>query len=53
MSDTTRLAHNESGYVANVFADKENQMHKVCEHLDNVGFLPKELVKNEVAWFYK
>ncbi|KAI8882686.1 NAD-dependent glutamate dehydrogenase [Backusella circina FSU 941] len=52
MLNTTRLANNESGYAANVFADKENQMHKVCEHLENVGFLPKELVQNEVAWFY-
>jgi glutamate dehydrogenase len=52
MKDTTRLLNNESGYAANVFADKDNQMHQVCEHLEKLGFLPQELVKNEVGWFY-
>jgi len=44
--------NNESGYVANVFADKQDQMAKVSVYLTESGFLPKELVQNEVAWFY-
>ncbi|CEI97888.1 Putative Glutamate dehydrogenase [Rhizopus microsporus] len=52
MQDTLHLLNNESGYATNVFADKESQMVKVCEHLEQLGFLPKELVKNEVSWFY-
>lgn len=53
MTDTTRILNNESGYATNVFAEKEEQMVQVCENLENLGFLPKELVKNEVTWFYK
>ncbi|KAI8994634.1 Glutamate/Leucine/Phenylalanine/Valine dehydrogenase-domain-containing protein [Pilobolus umbonatus] len=49
---SNHLDKNESGYVTNVFADKQNQMLKVCKHLEESGFLPKELVKNEVTWFY-
>ncbi|KAG2237798.1 hypothetical protein INT48_002099 [Thamnidium elegans] len=52
MTDTTRILNNESGYATNVFAEKEEQMVQVCENLENLGFLPKELVKNEVTWFY-
>ncbi|KAI8646021.1 Glutamate/Leucine/Phenylalanine/Valine dehydrogenase-domain-containing protein [Parasitella parasitica] len=40
------------GYNANVFAGKEEQMVQVQEYLENSGFLPKELVKIEVSWFY-
>lgn len=53
MKDTTRILNNESGYAANVFADKEKQMIQVSDYLENTGFLPKELVKNEVQWFYR
>lgn len=53
MAESPRILNNESGYAANVFAEKEEQMVKVCENLENLGFLPKELVKNEVTWFYK
>lgn len=53
MLDTTRIVNNESGYAANVYEDKESQMLKVCENLEQIGFLPKELVKNEVSWFYR
>lgn len=53
MTDTTRILNNESGYATNVFAEKNEQMVQVCENLENLGFLPKELVKNEVTWFYK
>jgi glutamate dehydrogenase len=52
MKDNTRILNNESGYAANVFAEKESQMLKVCDNLEQLGFLPKELVKNEVQWFY-
>ncbi|GAA5803768.1 Glutamate/Leucine/Phenylalanine/Valine dehydrogenase-domain-containing protein [Helicostylum pulchrum] len=52
MTDTTRILNNESGYATNVFAEKNEQMVQVCENLENLGFLPKELVKNEVTWFY-
>lgn len=53
MVDNTRILTNESGYATNVFADKEKQMIQVCEYLEKVGFLPKELVRNEVQWFYR
>ncbi|KAI7864292.1 Glutamate/Leucine/Phenylalanine/Valine dehydrogenase-domain-containing protein [Spinellus fusiger] len=42
----------DCGYNANVFAGKKEQMVQVCEHLTETGFLPKELVENEVVWFY-
>jgi glutamate dehydrogenase len=53
MKDSIHLVNNESGYATNVFADKESQMVQVCDHLEKLGFLPKELVKNEVSWFYR
>ncbi|CAO3644322.1 unnamed protein product [Cunninghamella echinulata] len=40
------------GYVKNVYAEKNEQMIKVCTYLEQLGFLPKELVENEVQWFY-
>lgn len=42
----------DTGYNANVFPGKQEQMIQVVQHLENCGFLPKELVKNEVDWFY-
>jgi glutamate dehydrogenase len=42
----------DSGYNDNVFAGKNDQMVQVGEYLENSGFLPKELVQNEVSWFY-
>lgn len=53
MKDTTRILNNESGYAANVYDDKGKQMVQVCDYLEKVGFLPKDLVKNEVQWFYR
>jgi glutamate dehydrogenase len=54
MKDTTRILNTEeSGYAANVFAEKESQMLQVADNLEKLGFLPKELVKNEVEWFYR
>ncbi|KAI8053760.1 Glutamate/Leucine/Phenylalanine/Valine dehydrogenase-domain-containing protein [Syncephalis plumigaleata] len=41
-----------SGYTVNVFEGKQEQMLKVCEHIQETGFIPKELVQNEVTWFY-
>lgn len=40
------------GYNANVFPGKSEQMLQVCEYLEKSGFIPKELVQNEVTWFY-
>lgn len=42
----------DSGYNVNVFAGKNDQMVQVGEYLESSGFLPKELVQNEVSWFY-
>ncbi|CAO3586318.1 unnamed protein product [Absidia cylindrospora] len=42
----------EYGYKTNVYEEKNEQMLKVCAYLDQLGFLPTELVKNEVQWFY-
>jgi glutamate dehydrogenase len=52
MAAKPRTVDNVSGYNANVFAGKNEQMVQVCTHLESTGFVPKELVKNEVAWFY-
>jgi glutamate dehydrogenase len=43
----------EYGYKTNVYEEKNEQMLKVCAYLEQLGFLPKELVKNEVNWFYR
>jgi glutamate dehydrogenase len=52
MKDMERVLNNDSGYAANVFSGKEKQMAQVGDYLENLGFLPKDLVKNEVQWFY-
>ncbi|KAI8992513.1 Glutamate/Leucine/Phenylalanine/Valine dehydrogenase-domain-containing protein [Pilobolus umbonatus] len=49
MSHTT---DDVEGYNANVFAGKEEQKVQVGDFLEQSGFLPKELVANEVEWFY-
>ena len=41
-----------SGYVAQTFEGKEQQMNKVADEVDNKGFIPSEFVENEVKWFY-
>lgn len=53
MSDSAHIVTDESGYAANVFAEKEDQKAQVCANLEQLGFLPKELVQNEVEWFYR
>ncbi|KAJ3286072.1 NAD-dependent glutamate dehydrogenase [Borealophlyctis nickersoniae] len=40
------------GYANNVFAGKQEQLLKVCAYVEEKGFIPKELVFNEVSWFY-
>ena len=40
------------GYASNVFAEKQEQLQKVCAYVEEKGFIPKELVYNEVSWFY-
>ncbi|SAM06454.1 hypothetical protein [Absidia glauca] len=50
MEDNTITS--EYGYKTNVYEEKNEQMLKVCAYLEQLGFLPKELVKNEVQWFY-
>lgn len=41
------------GYSSNVFDGKPVQMNQVADFISSKGFLPKELIENEVAWFYK
>ncbi|KAI9281377.1 Glutamate/Leucine/Phenylalanine/Valine dehydrogenase-domain-containing protein [Umbelopsis sp. AD052] len=50
--EKTHTVKNVSGYNANEFPGKEEQMVSVCDFLSGVGFLPKDLVQNEVSWFY-
>ncbi|KAI8343348.1 Glutamate/Leucine/Phenylalanine/Valine dehydrogenase-domain-containing protein [Chlamydoabsidia padenii] len=50
MEDNTITS--EYGYKTNVYEEKNEQMVKVCDYLEQLGFLPEELVKNEVNWFY-
>lgn len=46
------ILRNEHGYADNRYDDKPEQMLKVCDYIENQGFIPKDLVRNEVAWFY-
>lgn len=47
-----KITGSESGYAVTVFEGKHDQMLKVCAHIEEKGFIPKELINNEVAWFY-
>ncbi|CAJ0760437.1 7880_t:CDS:2 [Entrophospora sp. SA101] len=49
---TNTIVKPSSGYNDNIFEGKEEQMLKVCEYLESKGFIPKDLVKHEVSWFY-
>ncbi|KAI9317222.1 Glutamate/Leucine/Phenylalanine/Valine dehydrogenase-domain-containing protein [Dichotomocladium elegans] len=55
-SPLARSTHNTGddgyGYSANVFPEKQEQMVKVFSLIEQTGFIPKELIQNEVAWFY-
>ncbi|KAJ3065047.1 NAD-dependent glutamate dehydrogenase [Podochytrium sp. JEL0797] len=33
-------------------SDKSEQMKQVCAFIEDKGFIPKELIGNEVSWFY-
>lgn len=44
---------NADGYSTNVFEGKAAQMAEVAGIIAQQGFLPAELIQNEVAWFYK
>lgn len=53
MKSTKSHTIGDLGYNTNVYAEKNDQMVKVGEYLDKTGFIPKELVQNEVSWFYR
>lgn len=46
------IQDNGSGYLASVFAGRENQMDKVMDILDAKGFIPLQLVERETNSFY-
>ncbi|KAI9338539.1 Glutamate/Leucine/Phenylalanine/Valine dehydrogenase-domain-containing protein [Obelidium mucronatum] len=41
-----------SDYSSNVFTGKQEQLKQVCSFIEEKGFIPKELVANEVQWFF-
>ncbi|KAI3634595.1 hypothetical protein MIR68_007506 [Amoeboaphelidium protococcarum] len=41
-----------TGYAETVYEGKNDQMLKVCKAIEDKGFIPRELVHNETAWFY-
>ncbi|KIP04238.1 hypothetical protein PHLGIDRAFT_76237 [Phlebiopsis gigantea 11061_1 CR5-6] len=43
---------NVPGYSTPVFKGKEEQRAKVQASIASTGFIPRELVANEVSWFY-
>ncbi|KAI9356984.1 Glutamate/Leucine/Phenylalanine/Valine dehydrogenase-domain-containing protein [Zopfochytrium polystomum] len=47
-----KVSRPADGYNDNVFAGKAEQQAKVCALIEEKGFIPKELVFNEVSWFY-
>lgn len=40
------------GYSTTVFAGKQQQLLQVCDFVKQKGFIPADLIQNEVAWFY-
>lgn len=40
------------GYVAPKFEGKDQQMEEVMDAVEEKGFIPGDLVENEVKWFY-
>ena len=41
------------GYSSNIFEGKPEQMKQVANYISSKGFLPNELIEQEVTWFYK
>jgi len=41
-----------TGYHQHQFVAKVQQMQQVAENIKSKGFIPPELVNNEVSWFY-
>ncbi len=41
------------GYSENMFEGKAEQMEDVVKFITAKGFLPENIVENEVTWFYK
>lgn len=41
------------GYSENEFEGKLEQMEQVVKYITEKGFLPDNLIENEVTWFYK
>jgi hypothetical protein len=41
------------GYSENEFEGKLEQMEEVVKYITEKGFLPDNLIENEVLWFYK
>ncbi|GJJ15432.1 hypothetical protein Clacol_009709 [Clathrus columnatus] len=44
---------NQPGYITPTFKGKNAQKARVFELISAKGFIPQELVKNEVSWFYE
>ncbi|KAJ1953191.1 NAD-dependent glutamate dehydrogenase, partial [Dispira parvispora] len=51
MSQST-VVDQGSDYSANIYEGKQEQMLRVSAVLTNMGFIPPELIKSEVSWFY-
>lgn len=47
-----KRVYHESGYAQTIYEGKNEQMLKVSRHIEEKGFIPTTVVKNEVAWFY-
>jgi len=50
---TPHRVQNVPGYTTPTFAGKKAQQEKVEDCVTSKGFVPRELVKNEVVWFYE
>ncbi|KAH8822558.1 NAD-specific glutamate dehydrogenase [Flagelloscypha sp. PMI_526] len=51
-SSTVQRLKNQPGYTTPVFKEKEEQRVQVENDVAAKGFIPRELVANEVNWFY-
>ncbi|EPT00228.1 hypothetical protein FOMPIDRAFT_1023833 [Fomitopsis schrenkii] len=50
--EATHRIKNVPGYTTPVFKGKEEQKAKVLANVTSKGFIPRELVANEINWFY-